>query len=70
VRWSFRLRPLQNAPFAQFLRQTQNLILEILNVFLWLNFSSSLNLNEIKHFAKVLDSLFTRTAALPSQKEN
>ncbi len=32
-------------PFAQFRRQTQILILKILNVFLWLKFSSSLNLD-------------------------
>jgi hypothetical protein len=47
-------------PFARFPRQTQILILEILNVFLRLKFSSSpddgtcsLNLNEIEHFSKV-----------------
>jgi len=40
-------------PFAQFLRQTQILILEILNVFLWLKFSSSLALNKTEHFSKV-----------------
>ena len=40
-------------PFAQFLRQTQILILKILNVFLWLKFSPFLNLNEIGHFSKV-----------------
>jgi hypothetical protein len=37
-------------PFAQYLRQTQILILEILNVFLWLKFSPSLTLNKIEHF--------------------
>ena len=39
--------------FAQFLRQTKNLILEILNVLLWLKFSPSLNLNKDEHFSKV-----------------
>jgi len=38
------------------LRQAQILILEILNVFLWLKFSPSLTLNKIEHFSKV--SLF------------
>ena len=36
--------------FAQSLRQTQILILEILNVFLWLKLSPSLILNKLKHF--------------------
>jgi hypothetical protein len=40
-------------PFAQFRRQTQILILKILNVFLWLKFSPSLALNKIGHFSKV-----------------
>jgi len=40
-------------PFAQFLRQTQILILEILDVCLWLKFLSSLALNKIEHFSKV-----------------
>jgi len=40
-------------PFVQFLRQAQILILEILNVFLWLKLSPSLNLKEIEHFSKV-----------------
>jgi hypothetical protein len=40
-------------PFAQFQRQTQILSLEILNVFLHLKFSPSLNLNKIEHFSKV-----------------
>jgi hypothetical protein len=48
--------------FAQFLRQSQIAILEILNVFtprafpaehLWLKFSPSLNLNKNEHFPKV-----------------
>ena len=34
-------------------RQAQILSLEILNVFLHLKFSSSLNLNKIEHFSKV-----------------
>ena len=37
-------------PFARSLRQTQILILEILNIFLWLKFSSSLISNKIEHF--------------------
>jgi hypothetical protein len=40
-------------PFAQFWRQAQILSLEILNVFLHLKFSPSLNLNKIEHFSKV-----------------
>jgi hypothetical protein len=36
--------------FAQFLRQAKILILEILHVFLWLKFLSSLNLNKLKRF--------------------
>ncbi len=43
----------KTSPFAQFLRQTQILILKILNVFLRLKFSSSLNLNKIDHFSEV-----------------
>ncbi|MBU2522549.1 MAG: hypothetical protein KKD50_10045, partial [Proteobacteria bacterium] len=39
--------------FAQFRRQAQILSLEILNVFLHLKFSPSLNLNKIEHFSKV-----------------
>jgi hypothetical protein len=42
-------------PFAQFLRQSQILILKILNVFLRLKFSPSLALNKIGHFSKVSD---------------
>ena len=49
------------SPFAQFLRQSQILILEISDIFLWssassvepLKFSPSLNLNKIEHSAKV-----------------
>jgi len=37
-------------PFAQFQRQTQILILKILDVFLWLKFSPSLILNKTEHF--------------------
>ena len=40
-------------PFAQFQRQAQILSLEILNVFLHLKFSPSLNLNKIERFSKV-----------------
>jgi len=36
--------------FAQSLRQAQILILEILQVFLWLKFSPSLTLDKIEHF--------------------
>jgi hypothetical protein len=39
--------------FAQFLRQAQILILKILNVFLRLKLSPSLNLNKNEHFSKV-----------------
>ena len=55
----YPLRPLQisadfeTALFIQFLRQTQILILEIFNIFLWLIFSSSLNSNKNHHFSKV-----------------
>jgi hypothetical protein len=38
------------SPFAQYLRQAQILILEILNVFLWLKFLPSLILKKIEHF--------------------
>jgi len=41
------------SPFDQFLRQDQILILEISNIFLWLKFLPSLNLNKIEHSAKV-----------------
>ncbi len=41
------------SPFARFLRQTQIVILKILNVFLRLKFLPSLNLNKIEHFSKV-----------------
>ncbi len=48
------LRDLCKTPsFAQFLCQAQILILKILNVFLWLKSSPSLNLNKIEHFSKV-----------------
>jgi len=40
----------KTSPFAQYLRQAQILILEILHVFLWLKFSPSLILNKIEHF--------------------
>ena len=52
-------RPLKNTPFrslrlsAQFLCQAQIVILEILNIFLRLKLSPSLNLNKIGHFSKV-----------------
>ncbi len=39
-------------PFAQCLRQDKILILEILNVLLWLKFSPSLALNKTEHFSK------------------
>ena len=57
-------------PFAQFQRQTQILSLEILNVFLHLKFSPSLNLNKIEHFSKVSinDGSDDKTGALaPNQ---
>jgi hypothetical protein len=53
-------------PFAQFRRQAQILILEILNVFLWLKLSSSLNLNKIGHFSKV--SMRAPKNRLPAHK--
>jgi len=43
----------KHPPFVQSLRQAQILILEILNVLLWLKFSPSLALNKIEHFSKV-----------------
>ena len=46
-------------PFAQSRRQSQILILKILNVFLWLKFSPSLALNKIEHFSKVSVVLLT-----------
>jgi len=56
--------------FAQFLRQTKILILEILNVLLWLKFSPSLNLNKNEHFSKVFSQTNSEkgrvTAAGPS----
>jgi len=63
-------RPLQNAPFCPISakaslkcqRQSQILSLEILNVFLHLKFSPSLNLNKIEHFSKVsqgMENFFT-----------
>ncbi len=39
--------------FAHFLCLAQILILKILNIFLWLKFSPSLNLNKIEHFSRV-----------------
>jgi len=48
------LRDLCKTPlFAQFLRQAQILILKILNVFLRIKFSPSLNLNKNQHSSKV-----------------
>jgi len=35
------------------MRQAQIVILKISNIFLWLKFSPSLNLNKIEHSAKV-----------------
>ncbi|MBT8370164.1 MAG: hypothetical protein KJO34_04315 [Deltaproteobacteria bacterium] len=50
----FKIRDLCKTPlFTQFLRQAQILILEILNVFLWLKFSPSLHLSKNEHFSKV-----------------
>ena len=45
--------PKKISPFAQSLRQTQILILEILIVYLWLKFLSSLTLSKTEHFSKV-----------------
>jgi hypothetical protein len=49
------------------LRQAQILILEILNVFLWLKFSPFLNLNKNEHFSKVSPDIlyFYREAMTP-----
>jgi hypothetical protein len=48
------IRDLCKTPlFAQFPCHTQILILKILNVFLWLRFSRSLNLNKNEHFSNV-----------------
>jgi hypothetical protein len=44
-RLSFQRDLCKTPLFAKFLRQAQNLILEILNVFLWLKLSPFLNLN-------------------------
>jgi len=43
----------ENCLFRQYLRQTQILILEILNVCLWLKFSSSLILTKNPSFHSV-----------------
>jgi len=50
------------------MRQAQILILEILNVFLWLKFSPSLNLNKNEHFSKVSDSFLTGKLRPSGQK--
>ena len=50
IRILFLRANFKTSPFAQYLRQAQILILEILNVFLWLKFSPSLILNKIEHF--------------------
>ncbi len=47
------MRPLQNTPFVPFRHQAKNLILEILNVFLWLKFLPCLNVNEIEPLSRV-----------------
>jgi len=58
------MRPLKNAPFCLRQRtladQAQILILEILNVFLWLKLSPFLALNKIERFAKISKSDFLR----------
>ena len=53
-------------PFAQSLRQIQILILEILNVFLWLKFSFSLTLDKIERFSKVSLAAFLIELQPPS----
>jgi hypothetical protein len=40
----------KTSPFAQSLRLAQILILEILNVFMWLKFSPTLTLSKIEDF--------------------
>ncbi|PQP35862.1 hypothetical protein C6A37_00535 [Desulfobacteraceae bacterium SEEP-SAG9] len=47
---TFKRAKSKTSHFAQSLRQAQILILEILNVFLWLKFSPSLTLNKLKRF--------------------
>jgi len=47
----------KTSPFAQYLRQSQILILEILNVFLRLKFASFLILNKIEHFETASDKI-------------
>ncbi len=56
-------------PFVQFLCQAQILILEILNVCLWLKFSPSLNLNKIEHFSKVSKTLQKAIEEYKKKKE-
>ena len=52
--WRICFRDLcKTSLFVQSLCQAQILILEILNVFLWLKSSSSLTLNKNEHFSKV-----------------
>ena len=51
--FTYNTRPCKTPSFAQFLCQAQILILEILNVFLWIKFSPSLNLSKIEHFSKI-----------------
>jgi len=43
----------KTALFSRFLRQAQIQILKILNIFLWLKFSSFLALNKMEHFSRV-----------------
>jgi len=53
---TFEKRPLlpnSCVPDERDFQQAQILILEILNVFLWLKFSPFLALNKIEHFSKV-----------------
>jgi len=60
-------RPL---PFNQFLRQAQILIIEISNIFLWLKFLPSLNLNKIEHSAKVSnEKIFNQIFLLSSRRD-
>jgi hypothetical protein len=48
------------SPFAQYLRNAQILILEILNVFLWLKFLPSLILDKIEHFETASTKIILR----------
>jgi len=54
-------------PFAQSWRQTQILILEIFNIFLWLKFSPFLISNKIEHFETGSMDCFPKKEDWPEQ---